>query len=645
MASNSVEIELIVKDLASKAFQGLGGQINSNVLSANLLSSAITSGMRLASDAVGMFSDKLKQSADLQLSNTSVASTFAALTGKSFESGTEFASKMSEQISMLAGKLPGANSEYRAIAARITDSVLPAFQDLNGVLDQQNFEKGLLNITKGLGVLSTASKTTSENTALFARRFLSGDADGRLKILEFSQNNPAFLALVDKYMKESGTKLSDYSRKGREALLEKVTQQLVTPEVIKAASSSVSGLIESLKANLFDATTGLFGLSRDLDLKKEGQQSAFTALNESLALLIGKDGLFNTIAQTLTTLGISFGDPMVALRNSILGFNQDIVAITSFFKGLNSTNIDSAIGQFVNQIGEWTIGFLNINGLVSFANTIDWSAIFKSLGIVLANIVNTLSTVIAGIDYGQLSILIGKILVGMFLGVGKFLSNLNWITVLEGVGILLTTAFTYSLGVALAGIALSIGAIPIAIGVASLALVSIIAANWNDLGLAFSYSWTGVVIPTINTFIDSIVGLWNDLLSGIRSKWDQITSAVMGFFDAIGKMFNDIIQKIPGLGSPSSAPSKPASIFDNNSPILKIPGIESKPLNNNDFTFGAGITPPINQSSRSDNSSFTIGALHINTQATDPKTIANDIMGAIADAHESFLSNRLASTA
>ena len=221
MASNSVEIELIVRDLASKAFQGLGGQINSNVLSANLLSSAITSGMRLAGDAVSSFSDKLKESADLQLTNTSVASTFAALTGKSFESGTAFASKMSEQISMLAGKLPGANSEYRAIAARITDSVLPAFQDLNGVLDQQNFEKGLLNITKGLGVLSTASKTTSENTALFARRFLSGDADGRLKILEFSQNNPAFLALVDKYMKESGTKLSDYSRKGREALLEK----------------------------------------------------------------------------------------------------------------------------------------------------------------------------------------------------------------------------------------------------------------------------------------------------------------------------------------------------------------------------------------------------------------------------------------
>ena len=160
MASNEVEISLIVKDLASKSFLNLDGEIRGSLLSANLLSAAITSGMRLASDAVGMFSDKLKQSADLQLSNTSVASTFAALTGKSFESGTAFASKMSEQISLLAGKLPGANSEYRAIAARITDSVLPAFQDLNGVLDQQNFEKGLLNITKGLGVLSTASKTT-----------------------------------------------------------------------------------------------------------------------------------------------------------------------------------------------------------------------------------------------------------------------------------------------------------------------------------------------------------------------------------------------------------------------------------------------------------------------------------------------------
>jgi len=645
MASNSVEIELIVRDLASKAFQGLGGQINSNVLSANLLSSAITSGMRLAGDAVSSFSDKLKESADLQLTNTSVASTFAALTGKSFESGTEFASKMSEQISLLAGKLPGANSEYRAIAARITDSVLPAFQDLNGVLDQQNFEKGLLNITKGLGVLSTASKTTSENTALFARRFLSGDADGRLKILEFSQNNPAFLALVDKYMKESGTKLSDYSRKGREALLEKVTQQLVTPEVIKAASSSVSGLIESLKANLFDATTGLFGLSRDLDLKKAGQQSAFTALNESLSLLIGNDGLFNTIAQTLTNLGISFGDPMVALRNSILGFNQDIIAITSFFKGLNSTNIDSAIGQFVNQIGEWTIGFLNVNALVSFANTIDWTSIFKSLGIVLANIVNTLSTVIAGIDYGQLAILVGKILVGMFQGVGKFLSNLNWITVLEGVGILLTTAFTYSLGVALAGIALSIGAIPIAIGVASLALVSIIAANWNDLGLAIGYTWDTSVVPVVMGFINGVGSLWNDLLSSVRSKWDQITNTIMGFFDAIGKMFNDIIQKIPGLGSPSFAPSKPASIFDNNSPILKIPGgAETKPLGG-DFTFGGITPPPINQQSRSDNSSFSIGSLNIHTQATDSKTIAETIMNEIADAHNEFLSNRLASTA
>jgi len=645
MASNEVEISLIVKDLASKAFQGLGGEIRENVLNANLLSAAITSGMRLAGDAVSSFTDKIKESADLQLSNASVAGTFSALTSQSFDKGAEFAGRMNEQISKLAAALPGTNAEYRAIASQITSNVLPAFKDLNGVLDQKGFETGLLNITKNLGVLSTASRTTSANTALFVNRFLSGDADGRLKILEFSQNNPAFLALVDKYMKESGTKLSDYSRKGREALLEKVTQQLVTPEVIKAASGSVSGLIESLKANLFDATTGLFGLSRDLDLKKSGEQSAFTALNESLSLLIGDDGLFNTIAKTLTNLGISFGDPMVALRNSILGFNEDIVTITSFFKGLNSTNIDSAIGQFVNQIGEWTIGFLNVNALVSFADTIDWTSIFKSLGIVLANIVNTLSTVIAGIDYGQLTVLIGKILVGMFLGVGQFLSNLNWITVLEGVGILLTTAFTYSLGVALAGIALSIGAIPIAIGVASLALLAVIAANWDYLGSSFSRIWYTSVVPVVMGFINGVGSLWNDLLSSVRSKWDQITSAVMGFFDAIGKLFNDIIQKIPGLGSPSSAPTAPASIFDNNSPILKIPGAETKPLGG-DFTFGAGITPPINpQSNSSNNSSFSIGAINVHTQATDPKTIAETIMNEIAVAHENFLSNRLAATA
>ena len=646
MASNQVEISLICKDLASKAFENLGSQIQGNVLNANLLSSAITTGMRLASDAVGSFTDKLKESADLQLNNASVAGTFSALTGQSFNQGAEFAGRMNEQISKLAAALPGTNAEYRAIASQITANVLPAFKDLNGVLDQKGFETGLLNITKNLGVLSTASKTTSANTALFVNRFLSGDADGRLKILEFSQNNPAFLALVDKYMKESGTKLSDYSRKGREALLEKVTEQLVTPEVIKAASGSVSGLIESLKANLFDATTGLFGLSRDLDLKRSGEQSAFTALNTSLSILIGDNGLFNTIAKTLTTLGISFGDPMIALRNSILGFNQDIVTITSFFKGLNSTNIDSAIGQFVNQIGEWTIGFLNINGLVSFASTIDWTQVFVSVGIVLANIVNTLSSVIAGVNYGELSIVIGKILIGMFLGVGQFLSNLNWITVLEGVGILLTTTFTYGLGVALAGIALSVGAIPIAIGVASLALVSIIAANWNDITSAIGFTWNTSVVPVIMGFFDNVVGLWNSLLSSVRSKWDQIVSTVTGFFDNIMNWFTDLIKKIPGLSSGSSSNSsvQPATIFDNNSPILQIPSAETKPLNN-DFTFGSGITQPINQSSNSnDSSSFSIGNLNIHTQATDSKAIANDIMSAIQDAHDNFLSNRLSTT-
>ena len=67
MASNQVEISLIVKDLASKAFENLGSQIQSNVLNANLLSSAITTGFRLAGDAVNSFTDKLKESADLQL--------------------------------------------------------------------------------------------------------------------------------------------------------------------------------------------------------------------------------------------------------------------------------------------------------------------------------------------------------------------------------------------------------------------------------------------------------------------------------------------------------------------------------------------------------------------------------------------------
>jgi hypothetical protein len=494
--NNLVTVTISARDEASKVISGLQKGIEGAALKANLLANVITNGV---SSAFSALNDKFKESTQLQLNNITATSTFAALTGKSFADSGELVQKLNNNLAEAAAKLPGSTQAYKDIALGISDNLIPAFTDANGAFNEGAFLEGITDITKGLGVLGAASNVAAKDVSKFTAKFLGGSSISELKQLLFAEANPAFLSLVEKRLAESGKKLQDLTVKERTEILKAVQSQLVTPDTIRAASGSVGGLIEGLKSNLFDASSGMFGLMRDLDTKTKGEQSVLTAINDGLDALIGDDGLFSVLAKSLSELGISFGDPMVTLREGIITFTANIKKFSDNLKNLSS--LDS---------------------------------IPELIGTGLANLVNNAFSFLQGLDYSFIGEITLSAIGNFFRGVGSFLANLDsgvYATLAAGiliqVGVVpaITTLASGLLATFVAGTAGLPLLLVAAAGLAIAALAKAIIDNWSQISAMISGHFSNI-IQAFKSPVALIINLIKGDMDGVRREARNLVTAV-----------------------------------------------------------------------------------------------------------------------
>lgn len=319
--------------------QGLVGTIAQGVLQANAIQFAISK----ATEAVNFLNSKFEEAKSLQLANVSAATTFSSLTGQSYDQAAEFVDKLNARLAKSAAALPGATQDYKNLAIAIQDNVLEAFKDPSGKLNQKGFEDTLASIAESYGALSAASGVATGNTNLGLTKALAGASTDQLKQIQFFEQNQVVLTEIDKRLAALGKKsLKDLNISDRVKVIEQAGKKFITDDFKKRASSTADALIESYKSQMFDPTTGLFGLMRDLDPTTKGAQSAFTAFNDSLKLLIGDDGLLNKFGDIMKSLGLSV-DPMAVLRNGILAFNKFLTQVNA--------QVD-AISTFIKVSGE-----------------------------------------------------------------------------------------------------------------------------------------------------------------------------------------------------------------------------------------------------------------------------------------------------
>ncbi|MBH8566713.1 hypothetical protein I8748_31955 [Nostoc sp. CENA67] len=613
MASNLVQLIISARDQASNVFGritsalgGLGRSANNASGGTQSLTSAITSGiiqanllgqaLQLAGNAAAFMGGKFEEAKKIQLDTVSAAGTFAALTGESYKESEKFVVSFGAELSKIAGALPGATADYQRVANSIMDNVIPAFKDANGVLNKGEFQKNLTDITKQMTLLGISSGTDAGAVGMFTARLLDGNIASAKNLL-FADNNPAFINLLEQEMKKRGKTLNDMkniSAKERIEVVKAVSGKLVTKDVIDAASNTVDGLIAGIESSLFDPTSGVFGLLRDLSVG-EGQQNVMTAVAGGIKAM---QAFFDAGASILQALGVPSVDPMLVLYNGIntvtgwinkaAGFAGSLASLAKGAGGgiagasaiiSNIFNPDFIIGSFqklINSIQGFIKPDILVNSFQSLMGGVQKffnpSAILNGFEKLLSGINNWISQFFSWLADSSLKVLssgggaIGFGVMGAKLGifsgqlVGKLIQgiiNLPWGDILISIGNIALGVVPFVVGLVggfRATVVLEIGR----------GLLSIGGKLLEGLGLV----WEAAVYTT-QEWLSSFLGGWGEvggfaissvqnfftsLGSAIADMWNQLLSAIKS---AIGNLLNQAQSII-------SAPFNAASNFVNN---------------------------------------------------------------------------------
>jgi hypothetical protein len=347
---------------------------------------------------------------------------------------------MNASLAKSAAALPGATSDYTALARSITDNVLPAFSDMNGVLkDSKGFESTLKSLTENYGVLAV-DKGGAQNMSLALSKLMGGATTSSVRMLTSMEQNPAILSEIEKRLKAVGAdSTSDLKVPDRVKLLDEIGRKFVTEDYKKRASESVDSLFQSFKSALLDPNEGIFGLMKDLDQKTKGNQSAFASVNRLVRSVLGTDGLFATIGALMAQLGLT-ADPMVMLRDGVEWVNGWVIQLNGFlggFKGkLSGGDLLTKAGEFIGGIGSQASEFFNfaINEIGAFLTTLNpqkSAEIGQAAGAFLGRLTGQIGQFFVTLDYGAVIALLAQLGVQLLAVAGGAIGGFLGQTIIE----------------------------------------------------------------------------------------------------------------------------------------------------------------------------------------------------------------------
>lgn len=552
---------------AAEGAQNIGDAMFGAIAKANLLGFALNK----VGEAAAIMGAKFEEAKQIEIGDVSAASTFTALTGQSFQESTKFVGDFSKEISKIAGALPGATADYNRVANSIIDNVIPAFKDANGVLDQGAFKENLIDITKKMTLLGVTSNTHAGAVGMFTARLLDGNIASARNLL-FADNNPAFIALLQKEIEKRGKKMNEFkkfSAKERVEIVQAVSGKFVSKEVIDAASNTVEGLLAGINSSIFDPKSGVFGLLRDLT-DAPGNQTVMTAIGGAIK---GIQKFFGGIGNLLTALGVPSIDPMMAAYNGINKFTEFInqsadilgnmagVAANQggILQGLEALtkkylSIDFLLPKFQGLFKNITAflqpifdRYLNIDNAKALINgaASGLSSIFNSIAAKMPAIISGATTAISGITnylapivskYLNPQILLNGVqflldkasefIKGFFAWTANLSSNLlgqNGLNIIAGSGVGSYQIFSQMgkfMGELLNKVIFFIIDLPwsdIFITIGNVAITGIAA-----LATAFTGMQVGILSAIIDTGKNLLIGLWQRYLEFFNTVWQTI---------------------------------------------------------------------------------------------------------------------------
>lgn len=534
MAQNTVQT--IVKCNASSAiseFKRLGGSITAATAAGNLLASGIGKGLESLVAGAGKLAGAFKDVASIQAENIGTSGDFARLTGKSFAEAQDQVSGFSERMAKVAAGLSGDNQLYKSIGLGITDNLVPAFLDAQGVLDDIDFNSTLDSITTSAGLRAANAGLEAKDAALAVSKALSGKSMAELGTLQFFEASPAALAFMEKEAAKIGKDLKDMTARQRADVVNAALK--VPDEVIKASQQSVSGLVEGFKSSILDSQTGLFGLLRDTNLDVDGNQSAFANFDRVIQKIFGTDGLITLGSKLLGNLGLK-ADPMKMLADGLGKIGSYIDQANNFLSGVLGTDeksngfdrsaITAALSNLPSKLGAWLAA--QANRIFSALGSMNTQVASQGLGKALAAGINMIARYIANLDVMKIGAAFLNVAIVAAQGAVLAVQQIQW-------GPMAQTILTIGLG---AAVAMGASALAGFVGLSGAAVAGIAAAA------------VGVTA--------AITGIWDSAVAAI----DGVGSSLSSVWSSIQDKVNGWIDMIPFVSGPGSANAGGSSIID-----------------------------------------------------------------------------------
>lgn len=517
------------------AFDELAAAMTRGAYQGTLMANAVGFALNKVGEGASFVNSKLSEASDLQLTNISTASTFASLTGATFEQSANVMENLNTRLAKSAAALPGITQQYKDLAMGISANLVEAFKNPDGKLRVKDWENSLASITESYTALTVASTKDVGNTKMALTKALSGQASmAELSGMSFFEKNVNVLNELRRLMKDKGvTELRQLALPERIAIIDKAASKFINDDFKRLAANSVDGLIQSYNTTLFDPTEGVFGIMRKFG---EGKNitSAFNEYNKLLINLIGEKGLAGNIGKLISALmGWDIDTPMKNLAKGFTFFSGLVAKVNGFVLAINA----SLVG--VKSPGEaWGIVFEKVNQLLT-ANKFD---VVDSIGSIIARFSKWVSSAIKGItDSNIINILLSglsglfdsfiQILPNFIVGIITIIPDIiNFISnaILSAPGVfaqiglkLVTGLLTINWGKILYGIFDAIGRINWVNLIGAFVTVSAIAQIISGITLMFTvvaniFSLaTFVITPMLTAGITSLISPIIGLLSGI----------------------------------------------------------------------------------------------------------------------------------
>jgi hypothetical protein len=562
VTQNTVRTRLVAKDEASgtisrlqSSVMGLGGGFGALKIAGAAAFAAIGAAAVVATGGIIGLTRAFNQAVDISMAAVKAANNLTVeIDNLSLKDAQVYISWLNKELANLAASLPGTTQGYINLANVIQNDVARGMKNPQGALNVEGWKQATSDITSMFMVMGEG---LDEGLIIKGvQKLVSGAASLKeLKVLALFEQNPAILKELEKAEKAIGKSWKEFTQTERIQTLQNLKEVFLSQDMIDALTNEMGGIIAGFKSKVFDPTTGLFGIMRELN----SGGTVYETLSKSVKIVIGSDGIITKLARIFSSLtGIT--DPMESLQSSLEGLNNWLTWVDDLLNSLVAYDMENGVGLNWSQlIGHFMVGFrdwfnqtLNFdwqsaksmnpgallgkviaelfNKLTSFLLTLDFASLGSTVGGFSAQVVNGILSgvlsLINNINWGDAVRLTAVIIGGLLSGLGSFFYNLDWKVYASSIVVLLGSAVVTALaasflpalgtafiviggslltvvGAALAGITAPIWLAIAAVGLAVVGMFVLVKKNWDSIKEAFTSAFSAIpdVIKTTGGFI------------------------------------------------------------------------------------------------------------------------------------------------